>query len=460
MNMFVGLGGIAACALLVAAAAGCQGEDDDAGSSEATSATTGSSDASTGAGSTGDAGTSAATGTSTSTGASTGESESDSGATSTDTDATGSDSDTDTTGGGEPARLWGRFESGGPITSCGMIKDDWSADDGPLMRMSLDLCGDDMAALAETIADNLDAVEARGGRALLILNQGINLPAGWLAQCETYALNSGNFTGDLCVPWDPNYQASLAAALSEHVGPAVAGHPALAAVYFTISTMTNGAEMHFRVLRDDFTAFPDEEAFTASYLAVMDAYQAAFDVPILFEAGHCIFDLPQADEADIDCETPLALYRHARDNYGVESVGLGLWNCAERFFHGPEAIEDHVRPLLEEATADGASMGCQTVGNFTEQPCRFSDPAVGDYGELMGMGKDAVCIPAGGDDAEAACVDTLRWFSGAEAQSATSVMVQGTWLESWSADTDPVDGIIATSDACREAVDQFKQPAP
>jgi hypothetical protein len=341
-----------------------------------------------------------------------------------------------------------------------MIKDDWSSDDGPLMRMSLDLCGDDMAALAETIADNLDAVEARGGRALLILNQGINLPAGWLAQCETYALDSGNFQGDLCVPWDPNYQASLAAALSDHVGPAVAGHPALAGVYFTISTMTNGAEMHFRVLRDDFPASPDEGAFTASYLSVMDAYQAAFDVPILFEAGHCIFDLPQADEADIDCETPLALYRHARDNYGVESVGLGLWNCAERFFHGPDAIEDHVRPLLDEATADGASMGCQTVGNFSAQPCRFSDPAVGDYGELMGMGKDAVCIPAGDDDAEAACVDTLRWFSGAEAQSATSVMVQGTWLESWSADTDPVDGIIATSDACRQAVDQFKQPAP
>ncbi|KIG17688.1 hypothetical protein DB30_02963 [Enhygromyxa salina] len=344
------------------------------------------------------------------------------------------------------------------MSACGQIKDDWNAADGSLLRMAFDVCGDDMDALAQTIVANLDAIAARDGRALLVLHQGINLPESWLAQCETFALDSGSFQGDLCLPWDADYQQQLGQALGDHLGPALADHPALVGVYFTITTMTNGAEMHFRVARDSFPPEPEDGALTASYLAVMDMYEDAFDVPIVFEAGHCIFDLPGADPADVDCETPLTLYRHARDSYGPASVGIALWNCAERFWHGPTASEDHVRPLLEEATADGVSMGCQTVGNFTNQACRFSDPAVGDYGTLMGIGPASTCVPTGGNDAEAACVDTLGWFAGASSQSATSVVLEGTWVESWSADTQPGMGINVTSPACEAAVNHFEGP--
>lgn len=377
------------------------------------------------------------------------------------TSGSGGTSSVGTGGGGGSApdtRIWGRFESGGPITSCGQVRNDWNSSDGTLLRMSMDVCGDDMSALAQTISDNLDAIATRNGRALLILAQGTNLPASWLSQCQTFPLNSGNFSGDICVPWDASYQAALTQALQNQIGPAVDGHPALAGVYFTTTTMTNGAEMHFRVAKDDFTPHPGQQAFTGAYTAVMDIYQQAFNVPVVFEAGHCIFDVPGAAAADIDCETPLALYRHSRDTYGASATGIALWNCAERFWHGPGSVEDHTRPLLEEATADRVSIGCQTVGNFTNQPCRFSDPAIGDYGTSMGMGSNITCTPAGANDSEAACVDTLAWFAGISKKSSTSVDIVGTWVESWNPDTDPVDGIIANSAACRSAVDMFAQP--
>lgn len=351
--------------------------------------------------------------------------------------------------------LRGRFESGSAVTTCGAINTTWNAPDGALLRMNMNLCGDDMDALAATIVANLDAYVERGGRAILVLNQGINLPASWLAGCATFRLDASPFVGDICLPWDAEYQRLLGEALRTHIGPDVAGHPGLAGVYFTIPTMTNGAEMHFRVARSAFSPYPGDAAFTDAYLDVMDVYQAAFDVPVLFEAGHCIFDVRGAPASEVDCATPLALYRHARDTYGPGAIGVALWNCAERFWHGPDATEDHVRPLLEEATEDGVSMGCQTVGNFTAQPCRFTDDAVADYGVQTGVGRDTVCTPTGANDAENACVDTLGWFAGTARQSDTSVVLAGTWLESWSADTHPSTGILNTSALCGNVASGF-----
>lgn len=369
-----------------------------------------------------------------------------------------SDSDSDSDSDTAVARLApieGRFESIGPIRTCGGLVNTWQADDGVLLRLPMNLCGDDLEAMADTLVSNLDAVQARGDKALVAILQGTNLPSAWLADCETYSLNSSGFTGDLCLPWDAAYQSDVEAALREHLGPALSGHPALAGVYFTAPTMTNGVEFHFRVPRDDFPAEPSEGALTDAYLDLMDAYQAHLDVPIVFEGGHCLFDLPSADESTVDCATPLALYRHTRDTYGSDHVALALWNCAERFWWGEGSTEDGVRPLLEEAAADGVSMGCQTVGNFTLQPCRFSDSHIGDYGTQVGVGSQSSCIPNAADDAERACVDTLSWFAGSHAQSATSVQLSGSWVESWSADTATPGGIHHTSDTCRAAVDAF-----
>lgn len=351
----------------------------------------------------------------------------------------------------EPIR--GRFESAGPVRECGQIAR-WQAPDGFLLRMRWDVCGDDMAALAATIADNLDAAQARGARALLNISQGPFLPASWTAECQTFHLEDMRFEGDICLPWDAAYQARLRAALVDHIGPAVAGHPALAGVYFTISTMTNGSEMHFRVPRADFDVHPGDAVFEGAYIDVMDLHQQAFDVPILMEVGHCIFSDPPGGAVEpVDCETPRAVYRHARDTYGRGRIGVAVWNCAERFWWGPGAIEDQTRPLLEEAAADGVSFGCQTVANFTDAACRFSDPNVADYGDpIMMPGGDC---PAGPSyDPEAACVDTLRWFAGEPGRAPTSVALRGTWAELWSVDVSD-RGVYRTSEACRTAADLF-----
>ncbi|MCB9682503.1 MAG: hypothetical protein H6733_13645 [Alphaproteobacteria bacterium] len=350
--------------------------------------------------------------------------------------------DTDTA----PVVLRGRFESAGPVRTCGQIAD-WSAPDGLLLRMHLDVCGDDMDALAATIVANLDAVEARGGRAILSLAQGPFLPASWLARCATFDLQDPLFSGPLCLPWDAAYQQDLSDALVDHLGPAVRGHPALAAVYFSISTMTNGAELHFRVDRDDFP-YPGDAVFGQAYTDVMDLFARAFDVPILLEGGHCLWLAPPRGSGE-DCALPLALYRHARDLRGAGGVGLAMWNCAERFWAGDDAIAAGTRPLWEEAAADGVSLGCQTVASFTEGACQFSDADVADYGTVSGPGTCAATPPL---DVAGACVDTLDWFRGAHARATDGLQLHGTWGELWSVDWRST-GPYATNAGCRAAVD-------
>ena len=368
----------------------------------------------------------------------------------------GSDLGADAGGGVEVAVIRGRFESAGPVRNCGQVIS-WTAPDGLLLRPELRTCGDDMAALADTIVANLDAAAARGGRAMLVIGQGLNLPESWLAECTTFALDASPFVGTSCVPWDVRYQARLRAALVDVIGPAVNGHPALAGVYFTTTTMTNGSEMHFRTERSTLAPYPGDAVLRQAYLDVMDIYQTAFEVPVVFEAGHCIWrDLPGGAVEEEDCETPLALYRHARDTYGRDKVGLALWNCAERFYAYPGSVGDTTRPLLEEATADGVSLGCQTVGSFS-QSCRFTDARVADYGEVP-PGPGAACPVSATADPVGACVDTMNWFAGVSRRSPDSMVIRGTWSEVWSPDY-AAAGIYQTSDACQAAVDQLA-PTP
>jgi hypothetical protein len=346
-----------------------------------------------------------------------------------------------------PRALRGRFLAGGPVRGCGQVTIEPSTD-GQLVRAGMDLCGDDMAALADTLAANLDALAAQGKRGIVVLTQGTDLPAAWLARCQTFALSSGQFVGDICLPWDTNYQADLRAALVDHIGPKLKGHPALAGFYFTITTMTNGAEMHFRIERSTFPDYPGDEAFTRSYHDVMKIYQDAFDVPILFEAGHCIWlDAPGGAVEPTDCATPRELYQKTRDTYGVEHVGIALWNCGTG--EGAEIAQ-----LLNEATADGASIGCQTVGSFTKGACRFTAEGVGDFGTPGSVGSRDNCDPSPTFDPEAACVATMSWFAGQLQSTAISPKVVGTWSENWTADL-ATTGVYNTSAACKAAIDWF-----
>ena len=362
-------------------------------------------------------------------------------------DGSVSDQDTD----GPQAMIRGRFESAGPVKSCGEIVDT-TGPDGLLLRPKMNTCGDDIAALASTIVANLDHAAQRGKRVLLVIGQGINLPQSWLARCKTYRLDDPRFSGELCLPWDANYLADLRRALVETIGPAVAGHAALAGVYFTITTMTNGAEFHFRVAKSAFP-YPGDATFRGAYEKVMDLFQQAFSVPVVFEAGHCPFsDSP-------DCEAPLALYRYTRDTYGKAKAGIALWNCAERFWAGQGAGMDTfgVKTLIEEATSDGVSIGCQTVGSFTRGACRFSSNEVGSYGDRAGLTGDNCDEADPTFDPEGACVDTLNWFTGASQKHGSSVTIRGTWGELWSRDL-ATDGVYHTSAACRAAVDRLSLP--
>ncbi len=344
----------------------------------------------------------------------------------------------------------GRFESTGPITTCRGAPG-WNAPDGPLIRIAFNTCGDDMVALAETIVGALNRVLERGDKAILAIGQGTLLPPAWLARCQRFHL-TGSFTGDICVPWDASYQTDLREALANQIGPRVKGHPALVGTYLTTPTMTNAYEMHFRVSKSAFTsatAYPGDAGLQEAYRAIMDIYQQAFDVPIVFEAGHCLWS-----SGSYDCQTPLMLYRHSRDTYGVGSSGISLWNCAERFWAGATVSNSETfgaKALIEEASRDGASIGCQTVGSFTNGACRFSDPRVGDYGTNDAQPRD-VCPMEAKFNPVGACVDTMRWFAGVERKASPTAHVAGTWAENWSADHRPT-GVYQASGSCMNAID-------
>ena len=312
-------------------------------------------------------------------------------------------------------------------------------------------CGEDLEALSATIVANLDVAAQKGSKVMLIVGQGLSLPESWLQACERFQLQSERFSGESCAPWDPSYQAALSQYLKDSLGPAVKGHEALAGVYFTISTMTNGSELHFRANRDIFDPYPGDETMRQAYLDVMDIFQEAFEVPVVFEAGHCLW------LEEEDCETPLEMYRHARDTYGPAQTGVAMWNCAERFFVSERSPEFHTRPLFEEATRDGVSIGCQTVGSF-EQACRFSSEEVANYGTPpMGPGMRD-CPDSSDEDREQACVDTMSWFVGKSSRNAESMSIRGTWGELWSGDL-RAGGVYQTSEKCREAIDALsRQP--
>ncbi len=350
----------------------------------------------------------------------------------------GSDADADDTGEVvEHPKVRGRLESNGSMR-CGQLTS-WNAPDGVLLRAPLNQCGEDLQALADTFKMNLDEVQARGQTAIIAFHQGLELPPSWLEECETHHIDDGRFSGDTCLPWDSTYLTNLQEAL-EFLSVEFGDHPAISAVYFTISTMTNGAEFHWRTDKADYP-YPGDEVFYGAYFDVMDLFHANFDHPIVFEAGHCVWK----DEPD--CQLPLELYRYSKTNYGVSGSAISMWNCAERFWAGEVSADYDLGALLQEASDDGASIGCQTVGSFSNGACRFTSDDVGNYGTTVGREGDN-CVQGDDFDPEQACVDTLSWLLG-EGQNETSPTLTGSWVEGWSADYRD-GGVFAASEACIE----------
>lgn len=354
------------------------------------------------------------------------------------------------------ALVHGRFESPAAVRQCGSVID-WQAPDGALFKIPMNICADDTVALADTVVRNLEEAADRGQRGLLVLPQGVNLPPAILAACETenrFTLNSGNFVGDLCLPWSAAYQQRLGqilATVAQAIDDSEAAKGALAAVYFTISTMSNGAEMHWRASREEIPNYPGDAAFQQSYLDVFDIFAQSFDAPVVFEAGHCIWS------SDHDCDTPMQLLEHGVSTYGAQRVGVAFWNGAERFYAAPPPDSAVFAPIMDRAAELGVSMGIQTVGNFN-QSCRFTQEGQqpGEplwYGDRRSSGRTTQCFDEEGNDitaspradlVAAACSDTMNWF----------VQNGGTWAENWTAEFKS-DGSYNNSEACKTAIDQL-----
>jgi hypothetical protein len=127
-----------------------------------------------------------------------------------------------------------------------------------------------------------------------------------------------------------------------------------------------------------------------AYRRVLGSYLTAFPrTPVAFEV-HAIFDSPEPWQT---------LWAENRDS---GRLGIAAWWCAERLsVLGAETVP--VWPILLEAAAKTFTV-CQTVGNLSKQPYRFSEPSLGlDYGTEAAWD---------GDDSQRAFTDHMDWIEG------------------------------------------------
>ena len=242
-----------------------------------------------------------------------------------------------------------------------------NASQGVLVRVSWKVCGDNQTCLFDTIQTQLDKALAANLKVSLLVLDGDDAPDSVKARCTTFDFDKLGTPATLCLPWDVNYltdKKSMVTALGQRFD----SHPALAYVYFTGACSTNGAEGHCRVNQAAFTAAGyTPEKLTAAYLSIMDSYRAAFPTtPAIFEV-HAIFNSAE-------------LWQAVWDHVSASGrVGVAAWWCSERLsVRGNDTLP--VWPIVQ-AAAEKSFTVCQTVGNFTNQPYRFTDLTLGlDYG--------------------------------------------------------------------------------
>ncbi len=281
---------------------------------------------------------------------------------------------------------------------------------GVMIKAPWNLC--DEACLLQTIERQLDAAHARGLQASLIVPDAFNTPERVLSQCATFEYTFRGTVSRMCLPWDPDYQREKANLL-RLLGQRFDEHPALAYVYFTGACATNGAEGHCRVDERDFEAAGfTEQRLVQAYVDIMDVQLEAFvNTPIAFEV-HTIFGRT---------EPWASLWEHTKR---TGRVGIAAWWCAERLaVSGAET--QPVWPLVQEAAQLSFTV-CQTVGNFTSQPYRFSDPALGlDYGAEDDWD---------GTDSQRAFQETMDWAKGRQSHLGQDLASPFSVLEPWSQD--------------------------
>ena len=311
----------------------------------------------------------------------------------------------------------GLYESGGPIQAPHFDTvartQNTDGQDGVLVRVHWDLCGNDIDCLIDTIELNLNTAESLGLKVALAVSDGHNVPPDVKDSCELFSFLFQQQSQTMCEVWDTNY-LSAKAALIQLLGENFDDHPALGYVYFTTACSTNGYEGHCRIDRNDYIAAGyTENVFDNSFAAIMQFYLDSFDTtPIVFEA-HTIFNRTGMWES-IWSST-------ANSN----QVGVAVWWCSERLsLRGNETLP--VWPLVQ-TIAKATFAVCQTVGQFTQEPYRFSDSVLGfDYGLENDWDQTDVLN---------AFHDTIQWMSGLQTMGdQTENIAPFSVLEAWTED--------------------------
>lgn len=306
----------------------------------------------------------------------------------------------------------GMYESAGFDDPVGRAVDS-TALKGVLVRVSWKVCGDDQACLLDSVQDQLDKASQANLKVSLMVLDGDEAPDGVKSRCTTFDFLKRGQPASMCLAWDDHYLADKKALIAA-LGSRFDAHPALAYVYFTGACSTNGAEGHCRVDEAAYTAAGyTPQKLSNAYLSIMDAYREAFAAtPIAFEV-HTVFDSPD-------------LWQGVWDHVSASGrVGVAAWWCSERLsVNGNDTAP--VWPIVE-AAAQSSFTVCQTVGNFTQQPYRFSDPALNlDYGDELNWNQA---------DVDRSFEETMNWMQGYAVHAGQASMIDRfSVAEIWSTD--------------------------
>jgi len=284
---------------------------------------------------------------------------------------------------------------------------------GVLVRISWKVCGDDLNCLYDTVQEQLDKALTSNLSVGLMIMDGDEAPDAVKAKCTTFDFMKRDIPASMCLAWDTAYIEEKTWLLDE-LGARFDSHPALAYLYFTGACATNGAEGHCRIDESAYTlAGYTPSRLINAYKAIMSAYRTAFPTtPIIFEA-HTIFDSVEPWQSLWDQESSSG------------RVGVASWWCSERLsVNGNET--QPVWNIVQEAAQTSFAI-CQTVGNFTNQPYRFSDPSLDlDYG---------VETEWNIDDSINAFEQTLNWAQGFNVHvGQPSVINRFSVIETWTVD--------------------------
>lgn len=284
---------------------------------------------------------------------------------------------------------------------------------GILVRISWNACGDDQECLLDMVEEQLDKALSANLKVSLMIMDGDEAPDGVKSRCQTFAFEKRGVPASMCLAWDNNYLQDKMNMVTE-LGQRFDDHPALAYIYFTGACATNGAEGHCRIDEAAYSAAgytPDK--LKDAYITIMDAYRSAFPItPIVFEV-HAIFDTAEPWQS---------LWNHVAD---TGRVGVAAWWCSERLtLNGNDTVP--VWPIIQAAAQNSFSV-CQTVGNFSNQPYRFTDQTLGlDYGAEDDWNQD---------DVNQAFNQSIDWIQGLRVHSGQASLIKRfSVIESWSVD--------------------------